>query len=178
MSDELIHLELHDGHQSVDNGGNLEPLNNIGLTVPMPTETALGTMMEQVTVRISPADTLTDELHVRIIPRTRMVETRLPLLAEILESAGFVRIDEPDSTKIKSAEDETTKHEQYIEEFAAEVAKGEAPAPDVDDNPGAEPPPVAPTQAALQARGRPKAEKAASSTGETPSSPSTPPSEA
>ena len=158
------YLKLRPEFETVDNGGNLQPLQTIGLTFDREVQTPLGPMIEQTPYDVPQAPALTDQLHVRIVPGTTIVETRLSRICDVLLNGGvgqFIEIDKPTKKELAEAAKETQPHSDYVKAYAEAVERGEEPATDIDDHVGAEPAPVAASQTELQARGRPDIDPAA-----------------
>lgn len=139
----LAWFELRSDHGR-DYAENLEPIREVALTLNLPRMTAGGVMPTGTQVcTIKPADALTDELLVRIIPGTRIIETSSMLTAQALYSRSeYVQlVDEPTQAYVKAANDETRAHMDAVAKRAAAVATGgEHPADINDPNPA--PPPL------------------------------------
>jgi hypothetical protein len=135
-------FELRPEH-GVDHAGNLEPIGELALTLALPRMTPEGILAtgQQVCV-IRPADRLTDELLVRVIPGTRIVETSSMLAAQSLYALALFEqlVDEPTVKQIKAARDETAAHGDAMDKRAEAVRIGEEHPPDVNDpNPAPQP---------------------------------------
>lgn len=139
-------LELRDEHGR-DHQGNLEPLAEIGLSIPRPSTvngdvTIIGDA-GATRVAIAPApslDKVKDDDHgklpARVIPDTRIVETTNDLIADTLLAGGlFVEIDEPKKAKIDKAVSETKAHIAAMADRDKQVQSGNEPAPDATDQP-------------------------------------------
>ena len=128
-------FELRPAH-GVDHAGNLEPIGELALTLALPRMTPEGILAtgQQVCV-IRPADKLTDELLVRVIPGTRIVETSSMLAAQSLYALALFDqlVDEPTVKQIKAAQDETAAHSDAMDKRAEAVRIGEEHPPDVND---------------------------------------------
>lgn len=133
----LYHFELRSA-TGVDHAGNLEPLVDIGLSIPVPQLSSGGTVLETAShnVKIAPGERLSREKRARILPNTRILETDDVRIAMGLEATGlFDRIDAPTKTKIGEGEKETRAHVAALKEAADQVARGNDPAPDATDRP-------------------------------------------
>lgn len=130
MPDDLIHYQLRPAH-GVDYADNLEPIRDIGLSIPSP---VVATQASRVSIQ--PGARLTSEIRARVIPDTRIIETDDVRIATALHATGlFERIDTPSKTAIGKAEGETKAHVAATEKFHAEIAAGDQPRPDATDPP-------------------------------------------
>ncbi len=135
-------FELRPVH-GVDYADNLEPIGEVALTLNMPQMVAGGVLPTATQVcTIRPAEALSDDVLVRIIPGTRIIETSSMLCAQALYSrAEYQQLDdEPTQKQIAAAKDETAAHIDATEKRAEAVRLGiEHPADVNDPNPA---PPV------------------------------------
>jgi hypothetical protein len=127
----------------VDHADNREPICEVALTLNLPVQTPDGIVLTGSQVcTIRPADKLTDDMPVRIIPGTRIVETSSMLAAQALYSRAEYRqlVDEPTAAAIKEAKSETAAHVDAMRKRAEAVARGsEHPADLNDPNPAPQP---------------------------------------
>lgn len=120
---ELTYLKLRDdagiapSHIVNDKGlevpnpraGELDPLNNIGIQIPMPTMIGTEVGMTTRRVAIEPGAELADPLRARIIPGTRIVETDMPQVVNLLVATGdYARCDPPVSERPRKPRQTTT----------------------------------------------------------------------
>lgn len=127
-------FELPDGI-GIDHAGNAEPIREVAITLNLPQTSPAGIQMSGSQVcSIKPADKLTDDLLVRIIPDTRMIETSSMLAASALLALGYTQLDDkPSAAKIKAAKSETAAHLQAVEQRAKAVLTGDEHPADVND---------------------------------------------
>ena len=135
MSDSR-YFALRDEH-GTDHEDNLQPIQEIGLSIPNPTARALGLpLVDKVVISQLDDDEFGDEHPARVIPGTRLVETRDFIVAEALLACG--QYDELDGPPSKSVVDkhrkETRAHEDALKTRDQLVDKGELPAPDAADH--------------------------------------------
>lgn len=121
----------------IDHAGNPEPMVESALSLAISTMTSDGLIevgSSQVCV-IKPAEALSDDLLVRVIPGTRIIETTSMLAAQALYSLPTYQqlVDEPTRAHIKSARDATAAHENAMAQRAAQVAKSEEHPADMND---------------------------------------------
>lgn len=137
-------FRAHFDHDN-DEAGNPTPIADLGINVPAPVLIG-GHVIESAGryVRCPVADALTDEIDSRIVPNTRLIETRSYAVANAL--AGFPtlfeEIDPPTRAEIKAAADETKPHREARAQRDAAVKAGSIEAPDSTD-PGGGTQPVA-----------------------------------
>lgn len=131
----VAHFALLADH-GIDYADNLEPLTEIGVSVPVP---ALNVDSGELEVRsqgmtIRPEKALSDEVVARIIPDTRFVETTSAVIASALLACGqYEQIDPPTKKDIGDAEKETRAHVEAMELRDKQVDAGDIPAPDATD---------------------------------------------
>lgn len=131
---DLIYYQLRPEY-GIDHAGNLEPIVDFGLSIPAP-QFAAGEVLPTAAsrVRIQEADELTDDVHARVIPRTRIIETRDLRIATAVHALGlFERIEPPTKKAISEAQAETRAHDQAMKAAAKQVELGNDPAPDATD---------------------------------------------
>lgn len=122
-------------HYGVDHAGNLEPLCEFAVHIAVPQLSPTGVVLPtgSDTTLIPVAEELGDETPIRIIPDTRIVETRDLRLASALVALGFVQIGQPTAKYLKDARDETAAHVDAMAKRDRQVAIGNEPAPDATD---------------------------------------------
>lgn len=127
----------------IDFAGNAEPIREVAITLNLPQQTPGGiqTTASQVCA-IRPADALSDDLLVRIVPDTRYIETSSMLVAQALYALGYTQLDDkPSAAKVKAAKSETAAHMQACEQRAKAVLAGDEHPADLNDpNPVPVPP--------------------------------------
>lgn len=134
-ADPLAWFELKPEH-GIDHEGNLEPIAEFGLSVAVP-QLVNGDVLDTASAStvIRPQARLTDEIAVRIIPDTRIVETsNLNLASAILATGLFEQIERPNKTHIADAEKETRAHLNTMKQRDRAVEAGDEPAPDATDS--------------------------------------------
>lgn len=128
-------FELATEH-GVDPEANLQPIAEIGLSVPVPLRLKDGsTVVDSQRIVIRPADAIKDNFA-RIIPNTRIVETtsHIVMSALIGHKLGD-EVESPTKTTIAKAVKETEAHRSAGAEAARQVALGNEPPPDATDKP-------------------------------------------
>lgn len=125
------------GEHGVDHADNLEPLQEIGISVSVPTMVpgASNTDIVEVPhiIKVESANGLGDR-RARIIPGTRFVETNDPLVASaLLECGQYTEVDEPGKGAIDKARKQTAAHQDAMKQRDQAVTAGDIPAPDADD---------------------------------------------
>jgi hypothetical protein len=133
MSDSRFFV-LRDEH-GIDHEANLEPIQEIGLSIPNPLALSLGMEMTAKHV-ISQHAELTDDLAARVIPGTRIVETNDFIVAEaLLACQQYDEFDgEPTKAAIDKARKEINAHVEAMARRDDQVAKGELEPPDAADH--------------------------------------------
>lgn len=137
MPDETYWLELSTAH-GIDHEGNLEPLADIGVSMIAPELNVGGVVLPGGTraVKVTHAERIGKGGHSRLVPDTRIVETRDHRVRDSLLSTGlFNLIDPPDAKRLKSAASETQGHRDMLRKRDARVDAGNEPAPDASDKP-------------------------------------------
>lgn len=134
MPDFLAWFELRSDHGR-DYADNLEPIAELAITLNLPRRVGgdiLPTGTQVCTIK--PAEQLDDELLVRVIPGTRIVETSSMLAAQSLAAlAIFEQIEKPTTKVIAAARSETAAHHDAIAKYEDLVSAGDVPAPDASD---------------------------------------------
>lgn len=82
-----------------------DPLTEIGITVPVPTMAGGEVISDARRAVIRSRETRDDDLHARIIPGTRVVETTHPAVASVLLESGQYRECDPPKTKPKNSKE-------------------------------------------------------------------------
>jgi hypothetical protein len=132
MSD-TRYFALRDEH-GTDHEENLQPIVEVGLSIPNPLAAALGHDVKDKVVIVQ-HDELTDELPARVIPGTRLIETNDFIVAESLLACGqYEEVGAPTKATIEKAHKETKAHVEALKTRDALVAKGELEPPDAADH--------------------------------------------
>jgi hypothetical protein len=124
----------------IDYAGNLEPIQEVGVSVAVPQIVAgsvIDSGSERLIIRAHPE--LTDNMPIRVIPGTRIVETSNEALASVILAAGtFDQIEKPTQKAISEAKSETAAHVDAMDKRAEAVRLGSEHPADVNDpNPAA-----------------------------------------
>ncbi len=99
--------------------GELDPLNNVGVTIPVPTMVGGEVVNDSRRVQILPAAEPVDTdaptidakgrlLAARIVPDTRVVESGHPAITALLLDAGYLPCDPPEATRPRRQRNTTT----------------------------------------------------------------------
>ncbi len=122
--------------RGVDHAENLQPIVEIGLSIALPQIVGGGDVLPTASARtvVRQAPALTDDVQVRIIPNTRIVETStLEIASTVLATGLFDQIDKPTKKAIASAESETKACVQAHEKRYEAVESGDAEHPAARD---------------------------------------------
>jgi hypothetical protein len=120
-----------------DHADNPEPIQEVGVSIAVPTMTKGGELTEvSHGLIIGRADKLSKQLFARVIPDTRIVETSSHEVAAALLSCGqYVEIDPPTKAVIADHEKATRAHVDAMAKRDKQVEAGNEPAPDATDLP-------------------------------------------
>lgn len=93
-----------------ERAGEPDPLNNIGINIPIPTQLPSGEIVDTTRrAPIEPGEQLDEVLRARIIPGTRIVETDHPAVGNVLlETGHYHEIDPPKSEQPRRPSTTTT----------------------------------------------------------------------
>jgi hypothetical protein len=129
-------FELADQHGR-DYDDNPEPIQEIGLSIAVPTMTKSGELTEiSQRLTIGQAPRVTDQLFARVIPNTRIVETTSNQVASALLACGqYTEIEPPTKKLIADQEKATRAHIDAMAKRDEQVDAGNEPAPDATDIP-------------------------------------------
>jgi hypothetical protein len=136
MSDSRYFARKDDLEGVQDHEGNPLPLSEIGLSIPNPIAQSLGLpLVGKVVIGQLDDGEFNDEHPARIVPGTRIVESRDFIVSESLLACGqYDEIDQPSKKAIDDQVKDTKAHVAAMGRRDEQVAAGELEPPDAADH--------------------------------------------